>query len=235
MTPEQDDQERLKRQAAETAVAEVEPDMLLGLGTGSTVRHVVDLLGLKVKAGDLPGLRCVSTSRATAAQAAALGVPLLGTEDLPDLDLCIDGADEVAPNLDLIKGLGGALVREKLVAARARRFLVVADAGKLVSGLGRRAPLPVAVLPFAWRTHLPFLRELGAEVAVRLGADGLPALSDDGLLHLDCRFAAGIDDPEVLETQLKLRPGIVESGLFLGMATEAIVAGAGGVQVLRHP
>lgn len=235
MTPEKDDQERLKRQAAETAVAQVEPGMLLGLGTGSTVRHVVDLLGLRVKGGDLPGLRCVSTSRATEAQAEALGIPLLGTEDLPDLDLCIDGADEVAPNLDLIKGLGGALVREKLVAARARRFLVVADAGKLVSGLGLRAPLPVAVLPFAWRSHLPFLRDLGAEVSVRRGADGLPALSDDGLLHLDCRFAAGIDDPEVLETQLKLRPGIVESGLFLGMATEAVVAGAGGLQVLRHP
>lgn len=235
MDPQALDPEALKRQAAEAAVAAAASDMLLGLGTGSTVRYVVEALGRRVAAGELRGLRCLATSRATEQQAQALGLVLLPPEDLPELDLCIDGADEVAPDLGLIKGLGGALLREKLVAARARRFIVVADASKLVDHLGQKSPLPVAVLPFGWKSHLDFLAELGAAPVLRLDAGGRPALSDDGLYHLDCRFAGGIDDPEVLETQLKLRPGVVESGLFLGMATEAIVAGADGLRFLNRP
>lgn len=234
MDPHLPEQDALKRQAADAAVARVAPNMLLGLGTGSTVRYAIEALGRRWAAGELSGLRCLATSRASEEQARALGLQLLDSSDLPPLDLCIDGADEITPTLDLIKGLGGALLREKLVAAQAARFIVVADGSKLVDGLGQRAPLPVAVVPFGWRSHLDFLAELGAQPELRRDPSGEPVLSDDGLYHIDCRFPTGIDDPELLETQLKLRPGIVESGLFLDMASEAIVAGAGGLRFLTR-
>ena len=227
--------ESLKQQAGETAAGWAESGMVIGLGTGSTVRHAIAAIGRRLAEGALRDIRGVATSLATERQARELGIPLVDAADLPSIDLCIDGADEVDPNLDLIKGLGGALVREKLVAGSAVRFVVVADAGKRVSALGLRSPLPVAVLPFGWRSHLPFLAELGATVALRVGPDGSPQLSDDGLYHLDCHFPRGIDDPELLEMQLKLRPGIVDSGLFLGLATDAVIADENGVTVLRRP
>lgn len=229
------DIESLKREAGETAAAWVEDGMMLGLGTGSTVRHAIAAIGRRLAAGDLRDTQGVATSLATERQARELGIPLVDPADLPPIDLCIDGADEVDPRLDLIKGLGGALLREKLVAAASARFVVVADAGKRVAALGQGSPLPVAVLPFAWRSHLPFLAELGAEATLRRGPDGSPLLSDDGLYHLDCRFARGIEDPELLEMQLKLRPGIIDSGLFMGLATEAVIADQNGVVIIRRP
>lgn len=224
-----------KRQAAEAAAAWAESGMVLGLGTGSTARHAIAAIGRRLAEGDLHDVQGVATSSATERQARDLGIPPIDIADLPPIDLCIDGADEVDPQLDLIKGLGGALLREKLVAGAAARFVVVADAAKAVSRLGERRPLPVAVLPFAWKSHLAFLTELGAVPELRLDAEGRPLLSDDGLYHLDCRFAQGIEDPELLEAQLKLRPGIVDSGLFLGLATDALIAGEDGLTHLRRP
>lgn len=227
--------EAYKRQAAEAAAAWVESGMVLGLGTGSTAWHAIAAIGRRLAEGELRDVRGVATSLATEQQARALGIPLIDVSELPPIDLCIDGADEVDPQLDLIKGLGGALLREKLVAGAATRFVVVADAAKRVTRLGERSPLPVAVLPFAWRSHLSFLAELGADGALRLDPEGRPLLSDDGLYHLDCRFTKGIEDPELLEAQLKLRSGVVDSGLFLGLATDALIAGEDGLTHLRRP
>ncbi len=189
--------------------------MLLGLGTGSTAAHAVRLIGerrLKVRA--------VATSNATAELAREMRIPLVTLAEVDRLDLAIDGADEIDPHLRLIKGGGGALLREKVVASAADRFVVIADASKRVPQLGA-FPLPVEVIPFA----APLLRRriaaLGAEVSVRGG--GQPVVTDEKHWILDCRFGA-IPDPETLDAELRLMPGVVETGLFLGMADEAIIA-----------
>ena len=150
------------------------------------------------------------------------------------MDVTIDGADEVDPELRLIKGLGGALLREKIVAAASAELVIVADASKLVERLGTKAPLPVEVDPFGEPIQLGFLRALGCEPVLRM-AGGAPLVTDGGNHVLDCRFPSGIPDPEALERALALRPGIVESGLFLGMATAAVIAGEGGVEVRHRP
>jgi ribose 5-phosphate isomerase A len=227
-------QETQKRLAAERAVEFVQSGMRLGLGTGSTARHVTALIGERVRRGELRDISCVATSRATAQYAAELGIPLSTIDELGALDVAIDGADEFDPRLDLIKGLGGALLWEKIVEQTAARLVIVADESKRVSRLGTRSPLPVEVVPFGWRTTLPFLRELGAEPELRLQADGTPFLTDSGHYILHCRFAAGIEHAAQLELTLANRPGIVESGLFIGMARTVVVAGE-RVEVLERP
>ena len=226
--------EALKREAGEAAAALVEPGMRLGLGTGSTVRYTIEAIGRKMARGELRDVVGVPTSEASDALARSLGIPLASLAELPRLDLCIDGADEVSPELDLIKGLGAALLREKIVAAASERLAIVVDEGKCVSRLGSRAPLPVAVLPFGWQSHLPFLTALGALPELRRDAAGAIVVTDDGLYLLDCRFADGIADPVALELALAMRPGIVESGLFLNMCERVFVAGAEGVTELRR-
>jgi ribose 5-phosphate isomerase A len=226
--------EALKRAAAARALERVKSGMALGLGTGSTVRPFLELLAARMVSGALKGIVGVPTSEQTARRCRELGIPLATLEDRPVLDLAVDGADEVGPGLDLIKGLGGALLREKLVALAARRFLIVADAGKRVRKLGVRAPLPVEVVPFGWTLLVPFFRRLGAEPALRRRNDGDPYLTDGGHYIVDCRFPRGIAKPASLARALALRPGIVEDGLFLGMAHEAIIAGETGVSVLRR-
>ena len=223
--------ENHKRQAAAEAVALVEPGMRLGLGTGSTARHFVELLGERVRAG--LDVICVPTSEATRAQAEALGIPLTTLDETPALDLAIDGADEIDGEMRLIKGGGGALLREKIVAVAAERFIVIADQSKRVRTLGAFA-LPVEVVQFghvATRDAiLARADEVGCTGAITLrqGPDGRPFLTDNGNFIYDCAFG-GIEDPELLDEALKMIPGVVENGLFLGLADMAFIAGPGGV------
>jgi ribose 5-phosphate isomerase A len=225
------EQERQKRAAAERAVDYVHAGMRLGLGTGSTARHVLDVLGERRRRGELRDIVGVPTSSATAEYAARAGIPLATLDALGSLDVAIDGADEFSPALDLIKGLGGALLWEKIVAAAASRFIVVVDESKRVRRLGERAPVPVEVVPFGWRTQLARFEDAGAQPALRLTAAGEPFLTDGGHYIVDCAFAGGIADAGGLEARLRAAPGVVETGLFLGMASAVVVAG-GAVQVL---
>jgi len=226
--------DREKALAGVEAAAAVAPGMKVGLGTGSTVAFFLDALGRRVKDGELPGMLGVPTSLRTEHRALELGISLATLEEVGRLDLTVDGADEVSPGLDLVKGMGGALLREKMVAQATRKLLIIVDEGKLVDRLGSRSPLPVEVVPFSWRSHLPFLREIGADPALRTQPDGEPVFTDNGNLLLDCRFPRGIDDARALETALGNRAGIVETGLFLGMAEEVLVGGQGRVRRLTR-
>jgi ribose 5-phosphate isomerase A len=213
-----------KQAAAWQAVALVADGMVLGLGSGTTMLHVLDALGERMRAG----LRVVGvpSSEGTAARARALGIPLTTLAERPDLDLALDGADEIDPHLDLVKGRGGSLLREKVVATAARRLVIVADASKLVPGLGTQAPVPVEVVPFAATWCALRLGRLGARPALRGGAD-TPFMTDNGNLILDCAFGP-IDQPAALAAAIRAVPGVVEHGLFLGMADTAVVAHPGG-------
>lgn len=225
--------EALKRAAAEKAAEWIRDGMTLGLGTGSTVRHLLDVIAERRAGGDWRGVVGVPTSEDTADRSRALGIPLASLDERPEVDLTIDGADEVDPDLRLIKGLGAALLREKIVAAASRELVIVADESKIVERLGTKAPLPVEVDVFGAAIHPAFFRSLGAEPTLRMQA-GRPVATDGGNRIFDCRFAGGIGDPEGLEARLALRPGVIESGLFLGMASAAVIAGAAGVRVMRR-
>ncbi len=227
---DQQTQDRLKAAAAARAAELVSSGTVIGLGTGSTVRPLLGLLGARLAAGALRDVRAVPTSEDTATRCRALGIPLTTLDEHPSLALAIDGADEVGPGLDLIKGLGGALLREKLVARAARRFIVIADASKRVRRLGTRAPVPVEVIPFGWTTHLAFFERLGARPALRRTADGEPYRTDGGHYVVDCAFPSGLRDARAVARALAGRPGIVEDGLFLRMAHVAFIAGASGVR-----
>lgn len=227
--------EELKRAAAEAAFASVESGMVLGLGTGSTVRHLVGLIGGALREGRLLDVVGVPTSVQTERQAEAEGVPLVGLEERARIDLTIDGADEISPDLDLIKGLGGALLREKMVAQASDRVLIIADAGKLVDRLGTLTPLPVEVVEWAWRAHVPYLEALGASPVLRVDADGRAVRSDGGNVFLDSHFKGGIADAPALAARLAERAGVVDHGLFLGIADEAVVADEDGVRSLLRP
>ncbi len=224
--------DRLKRAAAAAALAFVRPGMKLGLGTGSTAAHFVDLLGASAQGLDAI---CVPTSEATRLQAARLGLRLATLDEYPQLDLTVDGTDEFDDSLRLIKGGGGALLREKIVAAASRRMIVIADASKRVRRLGAY-PLPVEIDPFGARAtqlHVEAAaRELGLEGPVTTRVkDGAPFISDGGHFVLDCAFGA-IPEPEALALLLSDIPGVIEHGLFLGLAKTILVAGESGVAVL---
>ena len=219
--------DELKQAAAEKALELVQDGMLVGLGTGSTARYFTEGVGRLVAGG--MKVRAVPSSRATAELAAELGIPIV-TELIGMIDLSVDGADEVDPALNLIKGRGGAMVREKLVAAASRRFVVVVDESKLVRQLGAGV-LPVEVLPFLWRTTADRLILLGASLTVR-GGEEAPYVTDNGNLILDLTFEGGIADPQALATSLKVTIGVVEHGLFVGMTDSCIVAGADGPRML---
>lgn len=218
--------EAMKRAAALRALALVDSGMLLGLGTGSTARWLVEELGRALARGELTRVRGVATSKQTEAQAAALGIPLV---ELPPggVDLAIDGMDELTAGLDAIKGLGGALTREKIVAAAAKRFVLIGDASKLVAHLGEKAPLPVEVVRFGRLRTEHLLAELGGEVRQRLVGPE-PFVTDNGNLVYDIRFSTPFDAP-TLAARLAGTPGVVEHGLFLGMAERAFVATDTGV------
>jgi ribose 5-phosphate isomerase A len=225
------DLDTLKREAAEAAIeAEVRSGMALGLGTGSTARWLLEGVAARLSDGRLGDLVGVATSEATAARCRELGIPMATLEQRPALDLAIDGADEIAPGLALIKGLGGAHLREKVVACAAARFVVVADETKLVARLGDRAPLPVEVTRFARPVCERLLREQAWTPELRM-RDGGPWITDEGNLILDCR-REDWSDPPALQRALADMPGVVEHGMFLGMAAAAYVAAADGVRVL---
>lgn len=208
--------------------------MRLGLGTGSTTVYVLEHIAARRAEGEWHAVVGVPTSVATERRAHVLGIPLGTLEELPELDLTIDGADEIDSDLRLIKGLGGALLREKIVARASRCLVIVADSGKLVSGLGSRVPLPVEIEPFGAALHQRFLASLGCTPTLRRTTGGEPFRSDGGHWIVDCAFDGGIRNPEDLEQELAAWPGVIESGLFLGMAAAAVVAGENGVDVLER-
>ena len=223
-----------KQRAAEAALAYVRDGMVVGLGTGSTADFFLVALGQAVRSGRLRGIRGVPTSLRSEHRARELDIPLATLADCPRPDVTVDGADEVAPDLDLIKGLGGALLREKIVAQNSAKLVIIADAGKSVPKLGTKSKLPVEVAKFAHETHAPYLRSLGAHPAVRKGKEGTPFETDNGNYIYDCAFAGGISDPSALEVALRARAGVVETGLFLRIASVALIAGPAGVEERRR-
>lgn len=219
-----------KRQSAERAVEFVQPGMLVGLGTGSTAIFATRRIAHLLHDGHLKDILGFATSEAVRQEAQRLGIPMT-TEEMPHaIDLTIDGADEIDPDLNLIKGGGGALLREKIVAQASRRVIIAADDSKLSTGLGTLHTLPIEVLPFGWRSQLRYLESLGAQVEVRYNADSSLFVTDSGGMILDCDFGP-IAHPAELAITLKARAGITEHGLFLGLATDVIVASREG---LRH-
>jgi ribose 5-phosphate isomerase A len=228
--------DQYKRQAAEHAIALVEDGMALGLGTGSTAAYFVDRIGQRVKQG--LKVVCVPTSETTRAQAERLAIPLVDLDRRPSLDLTIDGADEIDPQLRLIKGGGGALLREKIVAVASGRMVVIADHSKRVATLGA-FPLPVEVVRFGLAATHNLVEAQAAKagctgrIALRLKPDGEPFFSDSGHYILDCAFGR-IAEPEALDAALKQVPGVVENGLFLDIADAAIVAGPSGIVLLER-
>lgn len=221
--------EQYKKEAAHAAASLVESGMVVGLGTGSTARYAVLEIARRLREGEIQGVRGVPTSEATAELARKEGIPLV---DLPPegVDLAIDGADEIAPDLSLIKGLGGALLREKIVESTAREFVVVADHTKKVPVLGRGV-VPVEIVPFGYRATLRAIAALGGEAELRMDGDEF-FFTDNGHLIADVRFGP-IGDPLGLHRALLEIPGVVETGLFVGLASRALVAGPFGLEELR--
>jgi ribose 5-phosphate isomerase A len=225
-----DPQHQFKQAAAESAAGLVEDGMILGLGTGSTAKLAIDVIGQRVKNG--LSVIGIPTSEGTGQQARSLGIPLSTLDKHPAIDLTIDGADEVELGpLNLNKGRGGALLREKIVASASRKLVIMVDESKLVERLGSHFPLSVELIPFGWSVAARKLEALGAKVALRSGSDGKPYVSDGGHYIVDCAFGP-IASPAKLEFELNSLVGLVEHGLFLGMASQVIVAGSDGIRVL---
>jgi len=223
--------EELKKVAAEKAVEQITSGMVLGLGTGSTAYFAVAKIGQLWQSGQLTGIVGVPTSEATAAHAREYGLPLGELADYPVIDLAIDGADEVDPHLNVIKGLGGALLREKMIESVAKRFIVVVDERKLSRQLGVVSPLPVEIVQFGWRFTARWLAGLGCTATLR-GGEASPFVTDNGNFILDCVFPHGIANPRELAVALQAQPGVVEHGLFLNMVSQVIAATQDGIKVL---
>ena len=224
---------QLKQQAAERVVEFVEPGMIVGLGHGSTAAFAVHRIAQLLRGGQLWDILGVPCSLHVEAEAQRLGIPLTTLDEHPVVDLTIDGADEVDPELNLIKGGGGALLREKIVAQASRREIIVVDESKLSPALGTHWPVPVEVAPFGWRSQAAYLESLGARPVLRQNSDGTAFKTDQGNLILDCHFGP-IQDPARLAARMGQRAGIVEHGLFLGLATDVIVASDQGIRHLKR-
>jgi ribose 5-phosphate isomerase A len=225
------DQDRYRQRAAERAVELVASGMVVGLGTGGTATYAVRRIGALLRSGELRDIVGIPTSVATAAEARAVGIPLMDEARSGPVDITVDGADEIDPALNLIKGHGGALLREKIVAQASRRVVIVADETKLSPVLGSRRALPVEVVPFGWGSQLEYIETLapGARGSLRTAPGGAPFLTDGGNFILDCALGP-MERPEELATKLEARAGVVAHGLFLGIATDVIVAGRSGVE-----
>lgn len=222
-----------KERAALRAIEHVRSGTLIGLGTGSTAKYAIEAIGQRLADGRLQNIQAVATSEASAALARAAQIPLVDL-GVNGVDIAIDGMDEVDPNLGAIKGLGGALTREKMVAVRAKTFILIGDDSKQVARLGSKAPLPVEVLRFGLSATEADLAALGCRTALRNDRDGNPFISDNGHYVVDCHFGGGIDDPRALAEQLDRTTGVVEHGLFLGIAARAYVATEGDVLELTR-
>jgi ribose 5-phosphate isomerase A len=229
----EDEVSRYKRQAAEHAVRSVRSDMTVGLGTGSTAIFAVRDIARRLASGQIDNIIAFATSNAVREEARMLGIPMMPEEMPHSIDVTIDGADEVDSEMNLIKGGGGALLREKIVAQASRRVIVIVDDSKLSPQLGTRFPVPVEVLPFGWRSQARYIESLGATVVLRLKADGSTFATDSGNMILDCAFGP-IPDLAALAASLSSRAGIVEHGLFLGLATDLVIAGKDGVLHLKR-
>jgi ribose 5-phosphate isomerase A len=231
------DVEAQKRAAAARALEYVRPGMRLGLGTGSTARHLVELLGERVRAG--LKITAVPTSEATRVQAEQVGIALTTLDTTPELDLTIDGADEIAPDLTLIKGGGGALLREKIVATSSAEMIVIADESKWVDILGR-FPLPIEIAPFGATVTQRAIEKSAAQVGcsgpapLRRAQNGHAFVTDGGHWLVDAQLQR-IADPQSLAARLSAIPGVMEHGLFIGLARAAILAGPGGIRVVERP
>jgi ribose 5-phosphate isomerase A len=220
-----------KEAAARASLRFVKDGQVVGLGTGSTAAYFIQLLGEQVKNG--LRIRGIPSSDRSREQAASLGIPLTTLDECQQIDVTVDGADEVDPELRLIKGGGGALLREKIVASATRQLVIVADATKNVPVLGR-FPLPVEVIKFAQAVVVKKIEALGAKVALRRAADGKPYLTDENNYILDCRFGQ-IPDADGLARRLSDMPGVVEHGLFIGMASVVLVASGSEIVELQAP
>lgn len=220
-------QSRIKQAVAEAAVEQIQSGMVLGLGSGSTAALMIQALGKQLRQGQLENITAVPTSFQSQVLASKLGIPLVDLNHVEAIDLAIDGADEVDPGFQLIKGGGACHVQEKLVASAARRFVVVVDAGKLVDRLNLDFLLPVEVLPGAWALVSRRLQAMGAECELRIAQRKAgPVVTDQGNLVLDARFPGGIGDGAELERQLNSIPGVVENGLFINLVDQVLVGEA---------
>jgi ribose 5-phosphate isomerase A len=228
-----DKQEKLKQKAAHHAAGFIKSGMVVGLGTGSTAAHAVKQIAERLQAGALKNIVGIPTSIRTEKLARELGIPLCGLDAQPEIDVTIDGADEVDPDLNLIKGGGGALLREKVVAQASRRNIIVVDESKLSPRLGTRWALPVEVIPFAAKVEENFLKSLGASITLRLDEQGQPYKTDQHNYILDANFGE-MADPNRLAAKLNERAGIVEHGLFLGLAADVIVAAQNQIRHLTR-
>lgn len=218
-----------KQRVGEACIGHLSSGMIVGLGTGSTADFFLQSLAAAIKSGQLKDIRGVPTSRKSEQRAIHLGIPLVSLAEVSLIDVTIDGADEIAPGLALIKGLGGALLREKIVAQNSRTMIVIADAGKESPQLGMKSPLPIEVTQFGHEASARYLRSLGCEPTLRKGTDGAVFVTDNGNYIYDCRFSA-ITDPAALQTKLVDRAGVVETGLFLGIGKLALIADETGVR-----
>ena len=227
-----DDRAHLKQQAAEYAVRFIQSGMCVGLGTGSTAYFATRRIAQLIHDGILKDIIGFPTSKAAWQLAEESGIPLMNDSMPVNLDLTIDGADEVDPNLNLIKGGGGALFREKIVAQASRREIIAVDDSKLTPVLGAHFSLPVEVAPFGWQSQVRFLESLGAKPKIRTLEDGTRFVTDSGNMIFDCSFAP-IPDPASLANTLSARAGIIEHGLFIGLASDLIVAGDSGIRHLQ--
>lgn len=226
-------QELLKEQAALAAVDFVSPGMVLGLGSGSTVLFALKEIGRRIRSGSLIDVAGIPSSLETEALAVQFGIPLTTFGKISEIDLTIDGADEVDPNLDLIKGGGAALLREKVLAQASRRNVIIVDQSKLSERLGTLWPVPVEVLPFAWEAEARFMESLGAQPQLRMGQDGEAITTNQGNYIIDADFGP-ISDPHSLASSLKQRAGVLEHGLFLNFPKDLIVASASGIAISNN-
>ena len=224
---------RLKKEAAEYAVQFVQSGMVVGLGTGSTAIFATRRIGELLRDGTLKDITGFATSKATQDEAEQLAIPMMDSSLPLNIDVTIDGADEVDPQFNVIKGGGGALFREKIVAQATAREIIVVDDSKLSPCLGTRFALPVEVSLFGWRSQFRYLESLGAHAVIRKNKDGSQFVTDSGNMILDCNFGP-IADVEALAAKLGARAGIIEHGLFIGVARDVIVAGADGIRHLQR-
>jgi ribose 5-phosphate isomerase A len=223
------EREELKKLAGEEAVKYIKDGMIVGLGTGSTVEYTLRKLGKKV--GEGLNIQGIPTSIHTKRIANEENIPLTTLEENPEIDLTVDGADEVDSYLNLIKGGGGALTREKIIAFNSKKVIIVIDDSKVVKALGIDFPLPVEVIKFGWTSTKKTLEKFGCEVKLREIMENEPYITDNGNYILDCEFER-IEDPEQLDADINLIPGIVETGLFIGLVDEVIVGSKQGVMTL---